>query len=36
MVTCSEEIVCESDPEYFCGPKNLCGRLIYIAPKAIY
>ena len=36
MVTCSEEKVCESDPGYFCGPKNHCGRVIYIAPKAIY
>ena len=36
MVTCSEEKVCESDPGYFCGPKNHCGSVIYTAPKAIY
>ena len=36
MVTCSEEKVCESDPGYFCGPKNHCGTVIYTASKAIY
>ena len=36
MVTCSEETMSESDPGCNFGHVNRCGRVKYIAPKAIY
>ena len=36
MVTCSEETMSESDPGDYSGHVNWCGRVNYIAPKAIY